>query len=156
MRKVLLGLAFLLGFASAAQAGQFVVVSSTDPAIRAGRELDPGETLPLGVGKTAVVIHASGAVTKLTGMAGGVTLPMNRALSADAQRVAVLRLLVSQPRTRRSGVIPPQTCPAAETLTDMDGIVGAARMAGCVATARQAFGAYVERALGEPLPPPET
>ena len=155
MRTAWLGLTFALCLGSAASAGEFVVVSSTDPAYPAGRELDAGATIPLATGKTLVVIHASGKVTKLMGGPGGVMVPMIRMASADSQRVEVLRLLVAQPRARRSGVIPAQPCPTAATLTEMDGIVSAARQSGCVPVARRAFGAYVERELGEPLPAPE-
>ena len=155
MRIAWLALTFALSAASAASAGEFVVVSSTDPAFRAGHELEAGATVPLAPGQTLVVIHASGAVTRLMGSPKGAMVPMVRMATADAQRVEVLRMLVAQPRARRSGVIPSQACPAPETLTEMEGIIAAARRSGCVPAARQAFGAYVERALGESPPPPE-
>ena len=154
MRTAIFGLALAAGLAGAAQAGEFVVVSSTDPAIPAGRELDAGATVPLAPGRTLVVIHASGAVTRLNGAPGGVVVPMARMASSDSQRLEVLKLLVAQPRVRRSALIARSgPCPALEDLKELEAIVQAAGMAGCVTTAREAFTAFVERALGEPAPP---
>jgi hypothetical protein len=149
MRGTLLGLLFAAGFAGAAQAGDFVVVSSTDPAISRGQELDSGATIPLSAGKSVVVIDVAGKVVRLAGSPAGAMLPRRQLASVNTDRMDALKLLVAQPRVRRSG--PPQVvCPPADSLSNLDEIVSATRTDGCLAAARQAFATYVERALGSP------
>jgi hypothetical protein len=133
-----------LGVAGAAQAADFVVVSSTDPAIPRGQSVAAGATLPLGVGKTVTVIDTAGQITRLTGSSGGAILPRRQLASANSDRVAVLKLLVAQPRLKRSGPSA-KTCPEVD-LTAFEGIVTTAQVDGCLTRARTAFEAYVARA----------
>jgi hypothetical protein len=143
-RTPILAMILALGVAGVAQASEFVVVSSTDPAIARGRSVPAGATLPLGVGKTVMVIDTSGQITRLTGAAGGVTLPRRQLSGANSDRVAVLKMLVAQPRLKRSG---PSAKPCPEVdLTAFEGIVTTAQVDGCLTRARTAFEAYVARA----------
>jgi hypothetical protein len=143
-RTPILALLLALGVAGAAQAADFVVVSSTDPTIPRGQSVAAGATLPLGVGKTVMVIDTAGQITRLTGASGGVILPRRQFASANSDRVAVLKMLVAQPRLKRSGP-GAKPCPEVD-LTAFEGIVTTAQVDGCLTRARTAFEAYVVRA----------
>ena len=142
MRKAVLGLLLALGVAGAAQAADFVVVSSSDPAIRPGQELAGGQRIALGAGQTVRYMDASGNVATLRGAAGGAVTPRPGA-PADATRMAQLKVLIDPPpasRTfgaRRSGV-----CPDPATLTTLDQIL-AVQSGGCAPAARAAMEAYL-------------
>jgi hypothetical protein len=144
MRTAWLGLAFALCLAPAAGAGEFVVVSSTDPAFRPGQELAGGYSVQLASGAQLVVVHASGMVRRLIGGPQAVRLPEVAAASANARRTEVLKLMVAQPRRTRS-LVPP-ACPAPETLTTLDAILAAGEQEACLPLARQALSDYAERA----------
>jgi hypothetical protein len=147
MRHAALGLAVLIAAsmaAVAAQASDFVVVSSTDPAIPRGQSVAAGATLPLGVGKTLVLIDTSGQITRVTGAVGGAMAPRRQMVAANSDRVAVLKMLVAPPRLKRSGP-GGKVCPEAD-LTAFDGIVATAQVDGCLSRAREAFEIYVARA----------
>lgn len=149
MRRIVLGVLAAVGLAGAAQAADFVVVASTDPAIPRGREVDAGERLPLGAGKTLVVIDTAGQVTRLTGSDAGATAPRRQQLaSVNAEKMAILKMLVAQPRTRRGAALEKPACPDAASLTSLDPILAAAQVDGCLSTARGAFETYVQTALG--------
>lgn len=143
-RTPILALVVALGTAGAAAASDFVVVSSTDPGIARGMAVAGGANLPLGAGKTVVLVDTSGQITRVSGAPGGVTLPRRQMASANADRVAVLKMLVAPPRLKRSGP-GGKTCPNAD-LTAFDGIVATAQVDGCLTRARTAFDAYVARA----------
>lgn len=149
MRRMFLGLAIAFA-AGAAHAGDLVVVSSTDPAIARGAELQSGTKVTLAPGKVLVLIDTAGQVVRVTGSSAGAVLP-RRQMAANDERLAVMKLLVAQPRVRRGASVQAPVCPSAASLKAIDQIVGAARTDGCLPVARQAFGAYVERAVG-PLP----
>ena len=149
MRRMLLGLAVALA-AGAAHAGDLVVVASTDPTIARGTELQSGTKVALAAGKTLVLIDTAGQVVRVTGTARGAALP-RRQLAANDDRIAMMKLLVAQPSVRRGRSLQQPVCPEAASLKDIEAILAAAKTAGCLANARQAFGAYVERAVG-PLP----
>ena len=146
MRKLLIGVALSVAFGGAAMASDYIVVNSSDPAIKRGQAFDAGARVALGAGKTLTVMRASGEVTTLRGGAAGTTIPGARVAAADAARFETLRALVEPPpqgRTfgaRRGGI-----CPAMESLTTLDDIVRTAESSGCKTVARQALDAYLEK-----------
>jgi len=146
MRKLLIGFALSVAFGGAAVASDYIVVNSTDPAIKRGQAFDAGAKVALGAGKTLTVMRASGEVTTLRGGGAGATLPGARVAAADAARFETLRALVEPPpqgRTfgaRRGGI-----CPAVESLTTLDDIVRTADSSGCKTVARQALDAYLAK-----------
>ena len=153
MKTLVLGLAIALalGLAGAAQAADFVVVSSTDPAIARGTELNSGAALQIAPGKSVVLIDTAGQVTRLAGAAAPVALPRRQYASVNADRLAVLKMLVAPPRVRRAGPTLGKVCPDAD-LTRFDGIVAMAQVDGCLSPARAAFETYVLRAVGPAVP----
>lgn len=146
MRKLLIGVAVSVAFGGAAMASDYIVVSSTEPAIARGQAFDAGAKVALGAGKTLTVMRASGEVTTLRGGPAGATIPGARVAAADVARFETLRALVEPPPTgrtfgaRRGGI-----CPAAETLTSLDDIVRTAEASGCKTVARQALDAYLAK-----------
>ena len=144
-RPALIGLALALVAAGAAAAADYVVVSSTDPAVPKGHQLAQGQRLALGPGQTVTVIHASGRVSVLKGQPGGVVMPGARAANAaENERLQVLRLMVSaapQQATGRFGRSR-SVCAPAEQLVTFEAITDA-RRAGCAAEADRALEAYV-------------
>lgn len=146
IRNLLTGLAISLVCGGAAIASDYIVVGSTDPAIKKGQAFDAGTRVPLGAGKTLTLMRASGEVTTLKGAANGVTVPANRLAAADTARFETLRALVEPPpqgRTfgaRRGGI-----CPAVETLTTLDDIIRTAEASGCKTVARQALDNYLAK-----------
>lgn len=151
MKKLVLGVVLALAAAGAAEAADFVVVSSTDPSIARGREVASGEQLSIAPGKSVVLVDTAGQVVRLAGAAGGVAAPRRQYASLNDDRVAVLKMLVAPARVRRAGPSLDKTCPQAD-LTQFDGIVTVARVDGCLATARTAFEAYVLKAAGPDTP----
>lgn len=146
MRRIVLGGLLAMALAGAAEAADFVVVSSTDPAVARGQAFDSGAVVPLSPGATAVLIDTAGQVTRLAGRAGGVVLPRRQLADVNQDRVAVLKMLVAPPRVRRTARGLGPTCPEAD-LTRIDGIIDTARVDGCLTSARAAFEAYVDKAL---------
>lgn len=146
MRKLLIGVALSVAFGGAAMASDYIVVNSTDPAIKRGQAFDAGARVALGAGKTVTLMRASGEVTTLRGTASGATVPGARMAAADTARFETLRALVEPPpqgRTfgaRRGGI-----CPALESLTTLDDIVRTAESSGCKTVARQALDAYLAK-----------
>jgi hypothetical protein len=138
-----LALVLALGAAGVASAADYVLVSSTDPALKPGLELDGGQHLALAAGKTATLMAAAGDITTLRGGPSGATAPPRK--GGDPARLAALKVLVEPPtggRTfggRRGGV-----CPDADNLTTLDDILQA-QDGGCVTEARRAFDALVAR-----------
>jgi hypothetical protein len=151
MRKLLLGVALSFAFGGAAAASDYIVVSSTDPAIKRGQAFDAGAKVPLGAGKTLTLMRASGELVTVRGGAAGVTVPSAKLAAADAARFETIRALVSPPpegRTfgaRRGGI-----CPALESLQTLDDIVRVAEQSGCKTVARQALDNYLARSAAEP------
>lgn len=143
MRKVFLGLALAGAISGAARAADYVIVSSTDPALKPGLELDAGQHLALAAGKTATLMAAAGDVTTLHGGPSGAVAPARK--GGDPSRLAALKVLVAPPTAgttfggRRGGV-----CPEAASLTSLDEILDV-QAGGCTAEARQAFNALVAR-----------
>lgn len=142
MRTAILGILLALGAAGAASAGDYVIVASTNPALKPGTEVDGGQRLSLEPGQTLRLMNASGEVTTLRGSAAGALAPRPGA-PADPTRMAQLRVLIDPPpqgRTfggRRSGV-----CPDPATLNSLDQIL-AVQSGGCAAQAREALEAYL-------------
>ena len=147
MRGALFGAVLALALAGSAAAADYIVVNSTDPAIKRGQALDAGARVSLGAGKTLTVMKASGEVTTLRGAAAGVVLPSARVASADAARFESLKALVEPPAqgrsfgARRSGGV----CPPKDSLTNLEDILKAAETSGCKAIAREALDAYIAK-----------
>jgi hypothetical protein len=151
MRQIIIGLALAFAVSGAASAADYIVVNSSDPAIKRGQSFDAGAKLALGAGKTLTLMRPTGEVTTLRGSAAGATVPGARVAAADAARFETLRALVQPPpegRTfgaRRGGI-----CPAVESLTTLDDIVRTAESSGCKTVARQALDAYLAKSGSEP------
>ena len=147
MRGALFGAILALGLAGSAVAADYIVVNSTDPAIKRGQAFDAGARVALGAGKTLTVLKASGEVTTLRGAATGVVLPTARVAAADAARFESLKALVEPPAqgrsfgARRSGGV----CPPKDSLTNLEDILKAAETSGCKTVARQALDAYLAK-----------
>jgi len=146
LRKLLIGFVLSAACSGAAMASDYIVVGSTDPAIKRGQAFDAGARVPLGAGKTLTLMRASGEVTTLRGAAGGATVPAAKLASADTARFETLRALVEPPpmgRTfgaRRGGI-----CPAVESLVTLDDIIRTAEASGCKTVARQALDIYLAK-----------
>jgi len=142
MRKTILGFMLATGLAGAAQAADYVVVKSTDPAVRPGVELNAGQRIALGAGQTLTLMSAAGSVSTLRGAAGGAVAPRAGA-QPDNARMAALKTLVDPPPTgrtfgaRRSGV-----CPDPSTLKTLDEILSV-QSNGCAVQARVALETYI-------------
>ncbi|WP_296597724.1 hypothetical protein [Phenylobacterium sp.] len=142
----------LLGFALAAVAGaaaarDYIVVASSDPAIARGAAYDGGAKVALAPGQTLTLMHASGDTIRVKGAAGGVVLPRRQAATAEAERLAVLRLIVAPPERRpQSALYATRTragiCPEATTVTTLDAIAQV-HQGGCAAEAAQALEAWL-------------
>lgn len=151
VRTLLLAAAFA-ALAGAAAARDYVIVASTDPAYVRGQGLHGGARLNLAPGRTVTLMHASGDVVRIKGAAGGVVLPTRQANQAEADRLAILRVMVAPPvnevvggaRTR-SGI-----CPAPETVKTLDAIVQV-HEGGCKSVAAQALQTWI--AAREPAEP---
>jgi len=150
MRRVILGVILAVGFAGLAQAADFIVVKSTDPAFKRGQELGAGERVALGAGKTLTVMRASGEISTITGAGSGVTLPGARLAQSDTARFNALRSLVQPPPEGRTfGARRGGTCAPATSLLTMDDILRASD-SGCKTQAREALSAYIARAEAAP------
>ena len=102
MRKLLIGAVLSVAFSGAAMASDYIVVNSSDPAIKRGQSFDAGARVALGAGQSVTLMRASGEVTTLRGSAGGVAVPGARLAAADAARFETLRALVQPPPTGRT------------------------------------------------------
>lgn len=142
MRTAVLGLLLAVGVAGAAQAADFVIVSSTDPALRPGQELAGGQRVSLAAGQTLRIMSASGAISTLRGGPSGAVAPAAGG-PADAGKLAQLKVLIDPPPAsrqfgaRRSGV-----CPDPATLTTIEQIL-AVQSGGCATQARTALETYL-------------
>lgn len=145
MRRIIIGVALAIAAAGAARAADYVVVKSTDPAIKTGLTLNGGQQVNLAAGQTLTLIAAAGDVTTLKGSAAGAVAPVRRSPQADASRLEALRVLIDPPpagRTfggRRGGV-----CPDPATLTTLDDILAVQR-GDCAGAARAALEAYAAK-----------
>lgn len=142
--------------AGAAQAADYVVVASTDPAIARGQAYDGGARLALAAGRTVTVMHAAGNVLTLRGATGGVLLPRREASPDQTSRLATLRFIVSSSERQvvaRGGRTRGGICPLPEALTTLDDIRDAAANA-CADSASQAFEAWLKTAPRDD--PPES
>lgn len=147
MREVVLGVLLAVGLGAAAEAADFVVVSSTDPAVARGTEYASGQVLQIASGRSVVLIDPAGNVKRLVGGSAAQTLPRRQLASVDEQRMAVVKMLLAPARIRRTGPKLDQVCPEAD-LTTFAGILTVAPVDGCLTRARDAFDAYVEKAAG--------
>lgn len=144
--SILAGLA-LAAVATAAAARDYVVVSSTDPAVVRGQSFAAGDRIPLPAGKTITLMHATGDLVRLKGASGGVVLPKRAASQGDADRLAILKVIVAPAdrqvqggvalRKTRSGI-----CPAPDQVKSLDAIVQVYQ-AGCPSSAADALEAWI-------------
>ncbi|HET6971553.1 MAG TPA: hypothetical protein VFH92_10545, partial [Phenylobacterium sp.] len=144
--RLFLGPALALVATAAAAAHDYVVVASSDPAIPRGQAVDAGARLPLASGRTVTLMYASGDLVTLKGASGGVVAPSRQANSTQAQRLAVLRMMLAPEATSGSGGKLTKArggiCPAPASLSTLDDIAGVAE-AGCADEARAAFEAWL-------------
>ena len=145
-RASILGLALAV-LGGGAMARDYIVVASTDPAIARGASYDGGAKIALAPGATLTLMHASGDTIRLKGAAGGVTAPKRQAGQAEAERLAVLRVIVAPPeRQARAALYATRTragiCPEAASIKTLDAIVQV-HQGGCSAEAAQALDAWV-------------
>ena len=145
LASILAGLA-LAAVASAAAARDYVVVSSTDPAVARGQAFAAGVRIALPAGKTATLMHASGDLVRIKGAAGGVVLPTRAASQGEADRLAILKMIVAPAeRSTVGGMKLARTrggvCPAPTAVTTLDAVVQVYE-AGCATTAAQALEAW--------------
>jgi hypothetical protein len=144
--SILAGLV-LAAIATAAAARDYVVVASTDPAVARGQSFAAGARIPLPAGKTVTLMHATGDIVRLKGADGGVVLPKRAASQGDADRLAILKVIVAPAdrqvagglalRKTRSGV-----CPAPDKIKTLDAIVQVYQ-AGCASSATDALNAWI-------------
>lgn len=155
MRQALIGLALALGLAGVAQASDFIVVASTDPAIQRGQAFDAGARVSLAAGKTLTLMRASGEVTTLKGGATAVSLPGARLAQADTAKFDSLKALLAPPPAGRTfGARRGGFCPPVESLTSLDDILRVADTSGCKTVARDALTAYVAKTDPAAAPKP--
>ena len=135
----------LAAVAPAALASDYVVVRSSEPAIVRGQSFDAGDRVAIGPGGALTLMHASGDIITLKGAPGGVSLPRRNATPRDADRMAVLRFIMSSSppdasgrKSRTRGGI----CPAVESLVTLDQIV-LVKQSGCPDEAARALEAYL-------------
>jgi len=143
---ILAGLA-LAAAATGAAARDYIVVGSTDPAVVRGQAFDAGARIALAAGRTLTLMHASGDLLKVKGSAAGVVLPRRVASQGDADRLAILKIIVAPAERQtvggmklartRAGV-----CPPAAGVTTLDAIVQV-HQAGCADEAAQALEAWI-------------
>jgi hypothetical protein len=145
-RPFMLGIA-LATLAGAAAARDYIVVNSTDPAIARGQSYDSGARVTLAPGRALTLMHASGDLVRLKGASGAVLLPRRQTNQAEADRLAIHRVIVApadrqpasgmRPMRMRAGV-----CPEAAKVTTLDAIVQV-HQGGCAAEAALAFEAWI-------------
>jgi hypothetical protein len=145
LTPVLAGLA-LAAFATAATARDYVVVSSTDPTVARGQTYAAGARLAVGAGKSVTLMHASGDLVRLQGASGGVLLPRRVASQGDADRLAILKVIVAPAeRSAAGGLKLARTragiCPPAANVTTLDAVVQVYE-AGCPVVAAEALEAW--------------
>src|SRR4051812_20076841 len=113
MRRVLSGMVLALACAGAAQASDFIVVNSTDPAIARGQAFDAGARVPLAGGKKLPRRRPRGEGPRGGGAGAGAPLPSKRVASAAAANFDPLPPLLPPPPggrpfgARRGGFCPP-------------------------------------------------
>lgn len=143
--SILAGL-LLATVATAAAARDYVVVNSTDPAVARGQSFPAGARLALPVGQTVTLMHASGDLVRLKGAAGGIVLPRRAASQGDADRLAILKVIVAPADRQAAGLVSMRKtrsiCPAPEAVRTLDDIVQVHRM-GCKAVATEALEAWL-------------
>jgi hypothetical protein len=146
LASILAGLA-LAAVTTAAAARDYVVVSSTDPAVARGQIFPAGARIPLPAGKTVTLMHATGDLVRLKGASGGVTAPRRAASQGDADRLAILKIIVAPADRQATGLVAMRKtrsgiCPAPTEVRTLDAIVQVHR-AGCAVVAAEALEAWI-------------
>jgi hypothetical protein len=139
----MLGVAVALLASTTALAGEFIVVSSNDPAVRKGDSFDPGARLPLGPGRSATLMKLSGEVITLQGGAAGAGVPGVSGEAANNARYAAVKALFAPPPSGRAYGAQRGFCPGPEALDNLDAIVRS-NQSGCKADARKALQEYLK------------
>jgi hypothetical protein len=129
----------------AALAHDFIVVSSTDPAIHVGQPIDAGVHLAIGPGKSVTLIRTSGEVVTIQGGAQGASAPGMKTAQADTGKFEALQALFQAPPAGRTFGARRGFCPGADALTTLDSILQADK-SGCKRAAREAFQSYLKKA----------
>lgn len=133
--------------ATAAVARDYIVVGSNDPGVARGQAFDAGARVALAPGRTLTLMHASGDLLKVQGAAGGVVLPKRAASQGDADRLAILKVIVAPPEARTAGGVALRktrggVCPTPDAVTTLDAVVQV-HQAGCTSEASQALEAWI-------------
>ena len=144
--SILVGLA-LAAVSTAAAARDYVVVNSTDPAVVRGQVFAAGARIPLPAGKTLTLMHATGDLVRLKGASGGVTAPKRVASQGDADRLAILKVIVAPADRKAAGLVTMRKtrsgiCPAPDQVRTLDAIVQVHR-SGCATDAVEALEARI-------------
>lgn len=128
----------------AASARDYIVVGSTDPAIARGQSFDAGAKVSLAAGRVLTLMHASGDIVRVNGATGGVVLPKRMSNQAEAERLAILKLMVTPAGKQTVGATRTRSgiCPNPEVLTTLDAIVQV-QSAGCRDVAHEALEAWL-------------
>jgi len=156
MRTAIFAAAATMLLTGAALAHDYIVVSSSDPAIAKGVVLSGGAVVPLASGRSLTVMSPTGQLNTYRGGAGAVVLPKLET-ATDPGFIDALAALVRRPPPRRVtgamrggptgavrgaiGLVP--ACAPAAELTTVEQIV-AADAAGCGMTAKAALDAYLQ------------
>ncbi|MDZ4374412.1 MAG: hypothetical protein U1C74_23720 [Phenylobacterium sp.] len=148
--RFLTGLAAALALAmgaGAAAARDYVVVASTAPAITRGQGFEAGARVSLAAGQSLTLMHASGDVVRIKGAAGGVLLPRRAANQGEADRLAILKVIVAPAANERVGGMRLSRtrsgiCPEPATVRTLDAIVQT-HQAGCRRQAAQALDTWI-------------
>ena len=122
-------------------------MGSTDPAVARGKAFEAGTRVALPVGRTLTLMHASGDLVTVKGAAGGVLLPRRVASQGDADRLAILKVIVAPADRQAAGLVSMRKtrsgiCPSPETVRTLDAIVQV-HSAGCATVAVEALEAWI-------------
>lgn len=145
MRAAAIAVLMSLATAGAAWAHDYIVVSSSDPAIAKGTALDGGAIVPLANGRSLTVMSVAGEVKTYRGGQGVIRLPQppeaTNATAFDALATLVRR---APPRRIVGAVRGSGVCRPVEELTNLD-LIMTAEAEGCRVNAKAALDAYVAR-----------
>lgn len=147
--------AVLVSFAmvGAAWAGDYIVVSSTDPIIAKGTALDGGAIVPLASGRELTIMSVNGAVRTYRGGEGVVRLPRLAEATNATAFDALLQLVRRTPPRRVTGAMRSVgTCRPVEELTNLD-LIMTAEANNCRANASAALDIYIAREAATPTLP---
>lgn len=143
MRRAVFAAIALASIATGALAKDFIVVSSSDPAVKTGQALDAGVHLAIAPGHSVTLMRPSGEIVTVRGGANGAVVPGQAAASVDDTKFAAVQALFTRPPSGRAFGARRGFCPGPEVLDNVDAIVRSYE-SGCKADARKAFLDYLK------------